>query len=89
MKRIKIMLTAITVLAIVGGALAFKAQKFSMKRICSGDGPEKENCQNLTSTTTVFTEGTQSFYYTKVADNATNCNAVISCPTQTYLTTEQ
>jgi hypothetical protein len=28
MKRIKIMLTAITVFAVVGGALAFKAQKF-------------------------------------------------------------
>jgi hypothetical protein len=29
MKKIKIMLTAVTVLAVVGGALAFKAQKFS------------------------------------------------------------
>jgi hypothetical protein len=28
MKKIKIMLTAITVFAVVGGALAFKAQKF-------------------------------------------------------------
>lgn len=29
MKKVKIMLTAIAVLAVVGGALAFKAQKFS------------------------------------------------------------
>lgn len=29
MKRVKIMLTAVTVLAVVGGALAFKAQKFT------------------------------------------------------------
>jgi hypothetical protein len=28
MKKVKIMLTAITVFAVVGGALAFKAQKF-------------------------------------------------------------
>ena len=31
MKKVKIMLTAIAVMAIVGGALAFKAQKFTIK----------------------------------------------------------
>lgn len=32
MKKAKIMLTAITVLAVVGGALAFKAKKFTERR---------------------------------------------------------
>jgi hypothetical protein len=35
MKRVKIMLTAIAVLAVVGGALAFKAKKFTSTIYCS------------------------------------------------------
>lgn len=35
MKKVKIMLTAITVMAVVGGALAFKAQKFSSRVYCT------------------------------------------------------
>jgi hypothetical protein len=30
MKKVKIMLTAVAILAVVGGALAFKAQKFGL-----------------------------------------------------------
>jgi len=36
MKRVKIMLTALTVLAIVGGALAFKAKSDGFLYICNG-----------------------------------------------------
>jgi hypothetical protein len=35
MKKVKIMLTAITVMAIVGGALAFKAAKFGTAIFCT------------------------------------------------------
>jgi len=35
MKKVKVMLTAITVFAVVGGALAFKAQKFHTKLYCT------------------------------------------------------
>jgi len=35
MKKVKIMLTAITVMAVVGGALAFKANKFNTKLYCT------------------------------------------------------
>lgn len=35
MKKVKIMLTAITVMAVVGGALAFKAVKFNTSVFCT------------------------------------------------------
>jgi len=35
MKKVKIMLTAITVFAIIGGALAFKAKKFNTSIYCT------------------------------------------------------
>jgi hypothetical protein len=35
MKKVKIMLTAITVMAVVGGALAFKAAKFNTVVFCT------------------------------------------------------
>ena len=43
MKKVKIMLTAITVFAVVGGALAFKAQKFNSHLFCSG-GVSHKSC---------------------------------------------
>jgi hypothetical protein len=35
MKKVKIMLTAITVFAVVGGALAFKAKNFTSSLFCT------------------------------------------------------
>ena len=35
MKKVKIILTALTIVAAVGGALAFKANKFNGDRFCS------------------------------------------------------
>lgn len=81
------MLAAIAVLSVVGGALAFKAQKLSLKKICIGTGPLKEDCQILmTNWTTTDLSDTFS-YYTQVADDATNCCVVTEagCPYQTYL----
>jgi len=78
------MLTAITVFAIVGGALAFKAQKYSLPKICSG--PAQDNCPNFTVRTTTSTTGVQSYFYTTTFAN--NCAGITECPTQTYLTKE-
>ena len=40
MKKVKIMLTAITIFAVVGGALAFKAQKFyPARQLFTTDNP--------------------------------------------------
>jgi len=85
MKRVKVMLTAIAVLAVVGGALAFKAQKFSLRKICYGTTTEAALCQTFAETSTITNVGSESFYYTQVPNSATNCANVISCPTQTYL----
>jgi hypothetical protein len=37
MKKVKIMLTAITVFAVVGGALAFKAKNFTSSLFCTSE----------------------------------------------------
>ncbi len=42
MKKVKIMLTAITVLAVVGGALAFKAKSYSAACVYSLNGTGTE-----------------------------------------------
>jgi hypothetical protein len=44
MKRVKIMLTAITVLAAVGGALAFKDRTFGGKTYCITTDPNAIKC---------------------------------------------
>jgi len=45
MKRVKIMLSAIAVLAVVGGALAFKAQKFAHKNVFCSTFPAPNTCR--------------------------------------------
>ena len=41
MKKVKIMLLAVTVFAAVGGALAFKAQKYSSTLYCTSKSPDE------------------------------------------------
>jgi len=43
MKKVKFMLTAITVFAVVGGALAFKAKKFSTNLYCTNNAGQPCN----------------------------------------------
>lgn len=91
MKNIRVMLTAIAVLAVVGGALAFKAQKFSLKKICIGTGAAKANCQILKANWTTTDLSDTFSYYTQVADDATDCAVAVTdagCPTQTYIKPE-
>jgi hypothetical protein len=74
MKKAKIMLTAITVLAIVGGALAFKAKKFSI-----------DYCTTLTTTggCRIFTPqqkagtGTATIFY--AVDDGSQCADNLPC----------
>ena len=65
MKKIKIMLTAITVLAVVGGALAFKAKKID--GVCLYTSSQSGACafshENFTTTTEVI--GSQVYATTK------------------------
>lgn len=83
MKRVRIMLTAITVLAVVGGALAFKAQRFDMQRICYGISTN--NCGNWTTESTTAADGGILSYYTTTL--GTDCQGAI-CPTLTHLVEE-
>lgn len=77
MKKVKIMLTAITVFAVVGGALAFKAQKFGITVFyktraadptCTIPGfttlPSSPNLGRFYCTTQFGTPCTVSFYIT-------------------------
>ena len=94
MKKVKIMLTAITVLAVVGGALAFKAKKFS--NICyfsstqahSGNG---DYCLFNTAADLFDTGGSGDLQFaTTVAKPIGGCAAILTpvCPVEVR-TTEQ
>lgn len=48
MKKVKIMLTAITVFAVVGGALAFKAAKFTAANVYCSTFASPNTCQKQT-----------------------------------------
>jgi len=66
MKKVKIMLTAITVLAVVGGALAFKAKTFNLGTYCTGTTTDAGKCLNAIQNAKF--EGTVSTYFRKVDD---------------------
>ena len=70
MKKVKVMLTAITVFAVIGGALAFKAQKFG-KTVYTTDVEQAEaTCPFATPnfTLTTIDPGTPSISVTSVKD---------------------
>jgi len=70
MKKAKIILTALTVVAVVGGALAFKAQKTGTLQC----GPTVNNCHNLTYKTTVQPDG-QNLFCTVIAGDESKCTS--------------
>jgi len=68
MKKAKVVLSALVVLTVVGGALAFKAQTFGGNLQC---GPAVGNCPNKTYTTTI--SGGQNLYCTPIGGNQNLC----------------
>ena len=81
MKRIKIMLTVITVFAIVGGALAFKATKFISQCVYTTAAWDMGKCNNAianSTTTTVKPMPLALSYYatTRLKDAFGNCPAI-------------
>ena len=87
MKKIKVMLTAITLFAIVGGALAFKAYKKDAScyysSTTSHQGGTNDHClYNMgTGTTTGGSTGTRTYATTKSKVNgACPTGTAISCP---------
>jgi len=71
MKRVKLMLTAITVLAVVGGALAFSAKKFTASVYCttSDAGPiaGTDDCKLI-----------QQLTYTPNSNGSSYCTTVVN-----------
>lgn len=98
MKRVKIMLMSLTLLAIVGGALAFKA-KFQAEPYCTTYTTSiGSNHGNLTScpsiddwSTTDVIDDFVTTYYTTLPDGG-DCkkanNLPVACGPSTVLTTE-
>jgi len=76
MKKVKIMLTTITVFAVVGGALAFMATKFNSVLYCTTEA-SNGNCTILKDgfTITPAFPGQQPVGYSRCTDvkNGTNC----------------
>lgn len=78
MKKAKIMLTVIVVLAVVGGALAFKAKDRDTQYVCYNNTGGAANLATAKTCTTSFTVdaditiGQQLMHYT-IVDTYTKC----------------
>jgi hypothetical protein len=74
MKKAKLLLTGIAVLAIVGGALAFKAKSAFNKNYCTSD--TSGTCPNFASAKKGGTSGTIIYYVTTAG---TDCSEAPNC----------
>lgn len=84
MKKAKIMLIAIAVLATVGGALAFKAQKFVATKYCTTDSnPNPTTAKNcklfITSITTDVQPDPGADFTVWYETTDTDCGTGIKC----------
>jgi hypothetical protein len=80
MKKAKIMLMAIAVLAIAGGALAFKARTASVERICLRTDPDKIQCDIYTSSIVDHNVGVLAWYTTEPGITTTEECLQLTCP---------
>jgi hypothetical protein len=78
MKKAKIMLTAITVLAIVGGALAFKASSFTAFDLCTVNVGSGTLCTTISLQSTADIKAVNPDFYYTVIDHNVN-NDITSC----------
>lgn len=84
MKKVKIMLTAVTVLAVVGGALAFKASKFT-NSYCTRSGSSGQCTSFAEPSKEVGSGGIE--VYTVITSDTENCTKTTApnCPVSTHL----
>jgi hypothetical protein len=73
MKKIKIMLTAIAIMAAVGGALAYKAKGTNVYCGLKGAACNTANC-SFQSRTTFVAATTGTLYCTEAGISPCNCN---------------
>jgi hypothetical protein len=79
MKRAKIMLMTIAVVATVGTALAFKVNKLGDTRYCYAETTvQPNNCEEKTISNAKAVSGTGIFYTVK-GSGVTNCTS-LACP---------
>ena len=71
MKKVKMMLTAITVFAVLGGALAFKAK--SNFTVSLFTGTAANSCPNPEAFTSTTTSTVASIFVTTLGGSKTNC----------------
>ena len=76
MKKVKVMLSAIAVLAIVGGALAFKAKSMSGQILCYRVDAASTTCNLVGDQST--TEAGADIYWTTV-NNINECQNGTTC----------
>ena len=74
MKKAKVILTAITVFAVVGGALAFKAKNFGSDIFCTNSSTASCNVKKANFTITTTNSGTTS--YCSVSSTTGTCPLV-------------
>lgn len=83
MKKVKIMLSAVAVLVVVGGIVAFKAKKYGQFKYCTsitGGGI----CPNsLIGSTTIGVSGNVEYYYNFTNGTPKPCDNVICSATST------
>ena len=91
MKRAKIMLISITVLAIVGGALAFKTKKFITSYCYTTTNHLDANhtsCPfSLQSSKSTILGASEFLYYYTITANPANCSVAVGGPFAPCLTT--
>jgi hypothetical protein len=85
MKKVKVMLTAIGILAIVGGALAFKARTFGQSFCTRALDQEAGTCAAAKYVGKIAPGAAGVIYYTSPADNVNSCTTV-QCTNSTRLT---
>jgi hypothetical protein len=83
MKKVKIMMTAIAVLAVVGGALAFKARTFGTQFCTRAVGAGQGKCETTIYNGKTTQAAVGTFYYTST--DIANCT-LADCKVSARLT---
>jgi hypothetical protein len=73
MKRLKMIVTSVVVLAIVGSAFAFNAKKVAV--FCVTSGTADQNCFTIQGSKRTTGTGVARLYYTNWDGNLTTCTS--------------
>jgi apolipoprotein N-acyltransferase len=91
MKRARLMLVAIAAVAAIGGALAFKAQKFSFTYCTRATAANAGLCQGSIENSKKWEanhSNTTTYYYVLKPEDKACTNAGVQCPNSTSFVSE-